>query len=312
MQQQIDEKQRRKEKERRDEEDRKRRELSEYYQSTQQLQQGPMRSRSDRSYEDRDSRSSAVVGVGSDDRGEEGRGSYGGGRGSQGDRGVVSRNRPGRQVADSSDDEERSTRRGGSPVGKKPLRPIPPMMKLRQTSAADDDGSDADYLENDNSARLYNQRMKAKGGGAHAMQQEEARMAKERRHSWESSREQDYIRRQHDDSEDEPPTHGPSGRPPRDKDVRRNVGDRDKDNNDHRPTEGGQRIRRNGAAEKFVSMDEYDELSKLCDSLLAQQNQLKEELRSQAAALKVRPLCTLLSTIHPYRCYSSSDSCCPA
>lgn len=280
-----------------------------------------MRSRSDRSYEDRDSRSGAVVGVGSDDRGEEGRGSsyeggsYGGGRGSQG--GVVSRNRPGRQVADSSDDEERSTRRGGSPVGKKPLRPIPPMIKLRQTSAADDDGSDADYLENDSSARLYNQRMKAKGGGAHAMQQEEARMAKGRMHSWESSREQDYIRRQHDDSEDEPPTHGPSGRPPRGKDVRRNVGDRDRDNNDHRPTEGDrdrdrQHIRRDGAAEKFVSMDEYDELSKLCDSLLAQQNQLKEELRSQAAALKVRPLCTLLSTIHPHRCYSSSDSCGPA
>lgn len=274
-----------------------------------------MRSRSDRSYEDRDSRSDAAVRVGLDERREEGRGSsyegYGGGRGSQG--GVVSRNRLGRQVADSSDDEERSSHRGVSPVGKKPLRSIPPMIKLRQSSAADDDGSDADYLENDNSARLYNQRMKAKGGGVHAMQQEEARMAEGRRHSGEPSREQDYIRRQQvDDSEDEPPTHGPSGRPPRGKDVRRNVGerdrDRDRDNNDHRMMESEQHIRRDGAAAKFVSMDEYDELSKLCDSLLAQQNQLKEELRSQAAALKVRPLCTPLSTIHPYCCYSSSDS----
>lgn len=221
-------------------------------------------------------------------------------------------NRPGRRVVDSSDDEERSTRRGESPVGKKPLRPIPPMIKLRQLAANDDDdggrGSDADYLENDNSARLYNQRMTAKGGGAHAMKEEEARMAEGMRRRRRSG-EQDYSRRQHDDEDDEP-----SGRPPRGKDVRRNNRDRDRDRDDHRPAAGGEQrhLRRDdddddtGGA-KFVSMDEYDELSKLCDSLLAQQNQLKDELRSQAAALKVRSrCCTLLAVDGPTSiCYSN-------
>lgn len=277
-----------------------------------------MRSGSDRSSSNYEDRGRSGTGVVPDER-REGRGSssyegYGGGIRAPGGGGGgrSSQYGVGRHVAYSSDDEERDTRRGGSPVGKKPLRPIPPLIKgLRQASvaAADDDGSDADYLENDNSARLYNRRMKAKGGGAHAMQQEEARMAEgsRRRHGGEPSREQqDYSRRHADDSEDEPPTHyGPSGRPPRgSKAVRRR---------DHQGEEGAA----GAGKKKFVSMDEYDELSKLCDSLLAQQDQLKEELRNQANALKVRSRCTLLSvdppSTHHHHLYSavrivSSDS----
>jgi hypothetical protein len=39
--------------------------------------------------------------------------------------------------------------------------------------------------------------------------------------------------------------------------------------------------------EKWVSQSEYDELSKLCDKLLAQQDSLQTELRNQAKLLKV-------------------------
>ena len=38
---------------------------------------------------------------------------------------------------------------------------------------------------------------------------------------------------------------------------------------------------------RFVSVEEYDELSKLCDTLLSQQEQLQMELKSQASILKV-------------------------
>jgi len=246
LQQQIDEKQRQKEKERREEEDRKRRELSEY-QST--LQQATMRTQDER-------RESSY---------EEG----------YGDRGSQSTNRL-RRVVGSSDDEDRDARRGERLVDKKPQRSIPP-IKLRQGAYVDDD-SDADYLENDNSARLYNQRMNAKSGGAHTSQQEEEGRLAERRRRGDQTREQVTSRRHADDSEDEPLIHRYNGRPPREKVVRTYIDDRHPGRD----------------ATKFVSIDEYDELSKLCDSLLVQQNQLKEELRSQAAVLKVRSRCSLL------------------
>lgn len=42
-----------------------------------------------------------------------------------------------------------------------------------------------------------------------------------------------------------------------------------------------------GERDGYVAAEEYDELSKLCDKLLGQQEQLQEEVRKQAEMLKV-------------------------
>jgi hypothetical protein len=43
-----------------------------------------------------------------------------------------------------------------------------------------------------------------------------------------------------------------------------------------------------GREDGFVPAEEYDELSKLCDKLLTQQEQLQEEVRKQKQMLQVR------------------------
>jgi hypothetical protein len=43
-----------------------------------------------------------------------------------------------------------------------------------------------------------------------------------------------------------------------------------------------------GERDGYVAAEEYDELSKLCDKLLGQQEQLQEEVRKQAEMLKVQ------------------------
>jgi CHASE3 domain sensor protein len=45
-----------------------------------------------------------------------------------------------------------------------------------------------------------------------------------------------------------------------------------------------------GRDDGFVPAEEYDELSKLCDKLLTQQEQLQEEVRKQKQMLQVRVL----------------------
>ena len=168
LQQQIEEKQNRKEKERREDEERKRRELAEY-QSTLPSRTGQG------SHEDRREGSNDAYGVPR-----------------AGDR------RSHRE--DSSDDEERDPRRGAGLVGHKSMRPVPPIkLSDNRRVVSDDDGSDTEYRENDNSARLYNQRMQAKGGSAHALQQEQRHITERRRRD-NPEREPDYSQRLAGDS----------------------------------------------------------------------------------------------------------------
>ena len=67
--------------------------------------------------------------------------------------------------------------------------------------------------------------------------------------------------------------------------------DEDHDDDDDEEHEHSNNNNRGGIAKdksRFVSIEEYDELSKLCDSLLSQQEQLQSELKNQASMLKVR------------------------
>lgn len=52
----------------------------------------------------------------------------------------------------------------------------------------------------------------------------------------------------------------------------------------------------------YVPKGEYDELSKLCDKLLTQQEQLQLEVRKQADMLKVTLLCLLYTKLFVYLC----------
>lgn len=93
-----------------------------------------------------------------------------------------------------------------------------------------------------------------------------------------------------DDYDDEPPARGPP------RGARRgNSYDDDYESSDAGGGRGGggrgggkSRAPTAGADGDFVSVEQYDELSKLCDKLLAQQEMLQSEIEQQASLIKVR------------------------